>query len=151
MTIVLVDTTILLEVLNVPGRNSRHQEISTEFAKCIEDASIVLVLPFAAIVETGNHIARVDDGRQRRSCAERLVQQVIMALDEEVPGTIAPLPELGVVRHWLQRFPDEAMRGLGIADLSIVAEWERQCVRWSRRRTRIWSLDQHLQGYDRKP
>ena len=45
--------------------------------------------------------------------------------------------------------PVFAMRGVGLSDLSIIKAWEAACARHPTRRVRIWSLDQHLQGYDR--
>ena len=38
-----------------------------------------------------------------------------------------------------------------MSDLSIIRAWKIECSRHPTRRIRIWSLDQHLQGYDREP
>ena len=48
-------------------------------------------------------------------------------------------------------YPDHAMQGAGMGDLSIVKEWERQCDLNRARRVLIWSFDEHLAGYDREP
>ena len=55
------------------------------------------------------------------------------------------------ILSWLDDFPDNAMRGLSFADLSIIKEWEKACALNPMRRVRIWTLDEHLGGYDRKP
>jgi len=52
---------------------------------------------------------------------------------------------------WLDEFPDSAMRGVSIGDLTIIKEYERQCELHPTRRVLIWSLDDDLQGYDRAP
>ncbi len=38
-----------------------------------------------------------------------------------------------------------------MSDLSIIKAWKVECVRHPSQRVCIWSLDQHLQGYDREP
>lgn len=150
MTVCLVDTSILLNVLDVPGRNQQRRAVLARLRKLLAEPADLL-LPFAAIVETGNHIAHIADGRQRRACAERFVAEVQKALDGEAPWTVTPLPGPQEIRGWLDRFPDAAMRGAGLADLSIIVAWEAQCARWPARRVLVWSLDRHLDGCDRRP
>jgi len=53
------------------------------------EAGWSLLLPVAAIIETGNHIAQVADGRQRRGVAGRFVEQVKMALNGEAPWAVS--------------------------------------------------------------
>ena len=36
-----------------------------------------------------------------------------------------------------------------VGDLSIIHDWRRLCEQNPQRRVTIWSLDQHLAGYDR--
>ena len=48
-------------------------------------------------------------------------------------------------------FPDSATRRISIGDLSIIKAWERTRIQNRGRRVRIWSLDQHLVGYDSNP
>jgi hypothetical protein len=148
MTICLVDTSIFLNVLDIPGRADQRKEVLADLAKLNQ---VDLLLPFAAIVETGNHIAHLDDGRMRRLYAERFVTQVRKALAGEAPWTVTPMPHPAEITGWLDRFPDAAMQALGLADLAIVAEWEVQCRRWPARRVFIWSLDEHLNSHDREP
>ena len=109
------------------------------------------MLPLGAVFETGNHIADVPDGRQRRRYAASFTGQVRRALNREAPWTLAPLPNADQLMGWLDTFPDDAMEGLGMVDLSIKKEWERACRRHPHRRVLIWALDRHLAGYDRIP
>jgi hypothetical protein len=41
------------------------------------------------------------------------------------------------------------MRETGLADLSIIKEWESACKQFKEHRIYIWSLDEHLKGYDK--
>lgn len=64
--IVIVDTSILLNVLNMPGRNEQREAVLTELEQCIDDGA-TLLLPLGAVLEIGNHIARLANGNQRRT------------------------------------------------------------------------------------
>jgi hypothetical protein len=157
--IVLLDTTVYLNVLDVPTLNQDRDSILAEFAACIAQSDHFL-LPLAAVWETGNHIADLSDGRTRRSYAQRLVDDVERAFKGEVPYRATHFPEREEFLSWLGAFPDMAMRsksvrkrreGVSLADLSIIKEWERTCALHPMSRVRIWSLDGDLGGYDRQP
>ena len=150
MTICLVDTSIFCNVLEVPNQCQDKDAVLDGLREKIE-AGWSLLLPVAAIIETGNHIAQVADGRQRRGVAGRFVEQVKMALNGEAPWVVTPLPEKEAWLAWLNEFPEHAMREVGIGDLTIIKEFERQCTLHSMRRVLIWSLDGDLDGYDRIP
>ncbi len=62
--IVIVDTSVLLNILNVPGRNERRVEVLAELGGLIETGDH-LFIPMAAIVEVGNHIAQLGNGAQQ--------------------------------------------------------------------------------------
>lgn len=150
MTICILDTSVFLNWLDVPGRNQRRAEVVGSLESYVEQGTSLL-LPLAAIYETGNHIAQNDhlDGNGRRSLAGRFVQQVRGSFSGEAPWTATPRLLSGDMEQWLDEFPDCAMRGVGLVDLSIVKVYQRQCELNRGRRVFIWSYDQHLQGYDR--
>lgn len=54
--IVLLDTSVYLNVLNVPGFNQDRQTVFDDFDKAIKQNDHFL-LPLATVWETGNHIA----------------------------------------------------------------------------------------------
>jgi hypothetical protein len=83
--------------------------------------------------------------------AEVFVQQVRAAFTGDSPWTPTPMPLPEEFAAWLTEFPDHAMRGAGVGDLSIVKVWERQCELHQARRVFVWSYDAHLSGYDRPP
>ena len=148
--IVIVDTSVLLNVLDVPAFNQHRAEVFEQFDE-LADADASFLLPMAAIFETGDHIADLSDGRQRRRYAERFRDRIREALKGEAPWVPIRFPDSRQLAEWLNSFPDYAMRGPDMSDLSIIKAWEVECTRHPSRRVRIWSLDQHLQGYDRKP
>ena len=148
--VVIVDTSVLLNVLDVPGFNQDRDAVLDRFGELV-DAGANFLLPLGTVMETGNHIADIRGGQRRRRHATVFADQVRKALKGEAPWALAPLPDADELVRWLDTFPDEAMRGLGMVDLSIVKEWDRACKRHPRRRALIWTLDQRLTGYDRKP
>ena len=145
MTICLVDTSIFCNILEVPGRCQDKQRVVDELEQKIGEGWSLL-LPLAAIVETGNHIAHCTDGGTRRETAKRFVMQVRMAIEGKAPWVVTPLPDASDWLAWLDEFPDTAMRGVGIADLTIIKEFERQCRLHPTRRVVVWSLDGDLDG-----
>lgn len=151
MTIVIVDTSILLNILAVPGRAQHRQRIRKELERLVEDRGVTLLLPLVALVETSNHIAQLNNGAERRRLTERLVEITRQALHDEAPWSLVPFPDREDLEALLEKLPDLAMHELGFADASIVAIWERQCRRWQVRRIKIWSMDGHLSSFDRHP
>ncbi len=151
--IYIVDTSILLNILDVPERNQDRDTVLLEFEKRIKARSR-FQLPIAVIIETGNHIAdiRIRNGRHRRRCAEKFCDMVEKALAGKAPWVVTPMPDVGEIRKWLADFPDQyAMQGFGIADRSIIHVWEEARTRNRGYQVTIWSLDQNLASYNQLP
>jgi hypothetical protein len=156
--IVLLDTSVYLNVLDIPGFNQERAAVLTDFESSIK-AGDYFLLPLAAVWETGNHIAHIDDGQTRRRYAQVLVTDVTKAFSGEVPYRATHFPEREEFLCWLADFPDVVMRsksekkqreGVTLADLSIIKEWEHNCDLHPMSRVRVWSLDGDLAGYDRQ-
>ena len=147
--IVIVDTSVLLNIMDVPGRNQHKAAVLDRLAALIDNEDH-LFIPMAAIVEVGNHIAHVGDGALRRSAAERFVKELRGALADQAPWKPINLPSNQEVLRWLDAFPDSAMRGESLADLSIQQEWETCCTRCAMSHVWVWALDRHLGGLDRR-
>jgi hypothetical protein len=58
--------------------------------------------------------------------------------------------ETSLYNHYLDAFPDNAMREITLADLSIIKGFEKQCRLHRMRRVFIWSYDDVLDAYDRR-
>lgn len=144
----LIDTTIMCNYLDVPGRNQSHAEVVVEMKELTENGA-VLLLPMATVIETGNHIAHVSDGGSRRKTAEKFVKAVLDAIDGKAPWTPTPMFEIDALKKWLPQFPDSAMREVGLGDFSIIQDYHRQCKLNPDLEIRIWTLDDHLSAYVR--
>jgi hypothetical protein len=148
--IAIVDTSILVNVLDIPNMNQARDAVMDQFGQEIY-AQTNLLLPMATIVETGNHIAHISDGRVRRQRAELFVEEVRKALNGEAPWTPMPFPDKAIILTWLDGFPEMAMREIGMGDQSIIELWKTQCSLFPERRVFIWSVDEHLSSYDQQP
>jgi len=149
--VVIVDTCVFLNVLDVPAFNQHRNHVLEIMESYLDDDSVTMLLPMAAIIETGNHIAQLADGRQRRRFAELFADQVRQALQGNAPWRPTPMPNVDSIALWLDIFPNHAMQGVGMGDLSIIKEWEAACTRHPRHRVTVWSLDHALVCYDRTP
>lgn len=145
--IVLIDTSVLMNVLDVPGFNQHRAQVLAEFRRLIEESAHIF-LPMAAVLEAGNHIAQLPDGGLRRTHARNFADQIRKALHGEAPWRPMQFPDHATVATWLDHFPDAAMVGHGIGDLSIQEHWKALCGRHPLSRVRVWSLDDDLAGLD---
>ncbi len=144
MTIVLIDTSIFCNVLNIPNRNQQHAAVKQTLREYLE-VRHTLLLPLTTIIETGNHIAQQSD---RFRVAERFVEQVGQALAGKSPFIATPALDQATLAILLNDFPDFAKRGIGLGDCAIIAEFDRQRSLHPQRRVLVWSLDHHLSSYD---
>lgn len=148
--VAIVDTSIFCNVLNIPNMNSERERVMQQLEEFLKNETSLL-LPMAAVYETGNHIAQISNGGNRRRFAEAFIQQVKKAMTGEAPWQVMQLPTTEEIGEWLSGFPDSAMRGAGMGDLSIIKEWEKFKGKVPDCRVFIWSLDKDLQGYDHHP
>lgn len=155
--IVLLDTSVYLNILDVAGRNQARSQVLKDFQNYIENGSYFL-LPLATVWETGNHIAHLTTGGLRRKFAQLLVTEVEKAFTGDAPYRPTYFPEPEVFLQWLRYFPEFAQKnkssektseGTSLANLSIIKEWERACAQNPMSRVLIWSLDCDLSSYDR--
>ena len=147
-SIIIVDTSVLVNIFDVPDRNQHRGDVLDRLATLI-DAGDHLFIPMAAIVEVGNHIAHVKNGAQRRAAAVRFVKEVRSALADQASWKPINFPSNQDVLTWLDAFPDSATQGIGMGDLSIKQEWAALCERHALSHVWVWALDGDLAGLDR--
>lgn len=148
--ICLIDTSVFLEVLNVPDKAGQHSNVVQLLRQKIADGES-LFLPMATIIETGNHIGQNGDGGQRRACAQRFIREVKLALEGGSPFKPVSFLTQEETCALLAEFEEHATRGSGLGDLSIIHDWRRVCAQNVARRVYIWSFDGHLAAYDQPP
>jgi len=149
-----VDTSILLELLEVPGKSQQPEVVRERLGELVA-LNAQLVLPIATVIETGNHITQVSDGWSRRRCAERFVGLLRLTMEGRVPWV---LHSVAWDESMLGKLCDgtagtgpfvelAAARAIGTGDLAILAETESYAERTANVRVRVWTLDRRLAAY----
>lgn len=155
----IIDTSVFLNLLNVPGRNQDKTSVSQAFLDFAE-LEVTFILPMATIIETGNHIAQNGNGSIRRQTAIRFCDAARGAFEGKAPYQMSEFPNTTEILEWLDRFPAAAgqnksptktSEGTSFGDLSIIAEYEKCVSRFPMTEVFIWSLDSDLNIYRHKP
>lgn len=149
MHVSIIDTSILCNIINIPYRNEKHKEVLDELRTLQQDRQQMLILPLATIIETGNQIAHIADGRIRRERAEVMAELIRRTVNDEAPwsyyGKELERTELLEISSLVV---DYAMAEIGLGDLSIVQVYKKYKESiLAVGSIRIWSLDKHLNGY----
>ena len=149
MNVRIIDTSVLVNILDIPNRNQNHKEAMDEFKILIKSNQDSLILPLATIIETGNHIAHIPDGNIRRDKAELFAKYLEKTAKGEAPWEYycRELDKSDLV-IMAKEFPDSATRETGIGDMSIIRAYEKYKAEIPAvGNIMIWSFDGHLQGY----
>jgi hypothetical protein len=126
--VAVLDTTFLCVYLRVPGKDTfdykkdhwDFKRVSSELNE-LSDSGYEFALPFAAIIETGNHIAHCDTTRYET--ATRLAQLIEEALQDTSIWSIQRHEALNSdddIQSIVHQFPEAAARQLSMADLMIL-------------------------------
>lgn len=153
--VVFVDTSVLLNVLRVPGSGNEDLIRSDieRFSKLLNGGS-QLVLPLTTIIETGNAIASVHGGDRHR-CTTIFVKFLQRSLTAEAPWATAGFSDrTELLRHLVNGGPaipslaDLMGAGVGAGDASILAEVAqyRKGIP-SATPVEIWTHDEGLSAY----
>lgn len=149
-----IDTSVLCELIRVPGKNQQAEAVRGEFGQRIDDGER-FVLPITAVIETGNHIAQADG--PRREAAQRLVALLRSAMADETPFVLNQvtwdedfLDALCKGNATHQTFVDLAGNGLmGAGDVAILVERDQFVAgsAYSATDVRVWTLERVLGAY----
>lgn len=128
----LLDTSILVELLRVPGEHEHVEEIEAAFLEK-QSNGVTFQVPAGTLIETGAHISRIDNGHYRRECAKRFESVISQTHAGETPWTFTEL-------EWGHDFIEEilnptsehqsireslASQNLEMGDLVILTEFRR--------------------------
>ena len=158
-SVCIIDTSVFLNLLNVPGKNQERDKIVAEFAE-YADLDATFILPMATILETGNHIAQNGNGTLRRTTAQRFCESVKGAFTGHAPYRPSEFPNTSEVINWIDCFPrlagqnkspTKTTEGTSFGDLSIIKEFNKCVKKFPMTEVFIWSLDSDLAHYIHKP
>ncbi|MCT4605348.1 MAG: hypothetical protein N4A64_04455 [Marinisporobacter sp.] len=150
MNVHFIDTSVLVNILDIPNMNSDKERVLEEYRSLKESEKDTLLLPLATIIETGNHIAHIPNGSVRRTKGKAMAEMLKDMANGNAPwdyyeGEITRDDLL----YFSKEFPDMAMQETGIGDLSIISAYNKYKESVPAiGRIRIWSLDTHLSVYE---
>lgn len=149
----LLDTSIVVEVLEVPGKSRATTDIGATIERKLS-AGVRLFIAAAALIETGGHVSRVEDGTLRRACAERFKKLIEKTLDGNAPWSFRPLPWDEAFLRALIRLPGQGhdmveaiqTKYLQFGDLGVLQEFLQLRANLDRAAVdvRLWTLDEKL-------
>ena len=148
MNIRFIDTSVMMNLLEVPGRCADSQMIKEEFRQVLDNKE-VLILPIATIIETGNHIAHINNGNSRRTIASKFGEFLRKTAEGKAPWQLygIELDKEGLL-YLADNIVENAMQQVGVGDMSIIHAYEQYKSNTPGiGRIMIWSTDRHLQGY----
>lgn len=71
MRVHFIDTSVFVNIIDVPNMNDQRGTVMKELKELLKNRNKEkMILPFATIIETGNHIAQNGNGQQRRKSAD---------------------------------------------------------------------------------
>jgi hypothetical protein len=149
MRIHFIDTSILTNILDIPFRNQDREIVLREYQK-LQEVNDTFILPLATIIETGNHIAQIDDGNLRRIKGNEFSGMLRKIANDESPWKFfedeVTREEIAVIAD---RLPESIIYGSGVGDLSIITAYEKYKNNTPAIGSiRIWSMDGHLRQYE---
>lgn len=155
--VVFLDSSVLLNILDVPHKNGERSVVVPKFLALAKSGTALMVIPMAAVIEVGNHIAQLP-GADRRDRATRLADILRQSLTGTPPWVVSGTTwDADFLEHLLQgRHPhrpgmvDLCSTGMGTGDGSILLELERYRQRSdvpSGLPVELWSLDTALDAY----
>mgnify|MGYP006069125737 CR=1 FL=1 len=150
MRVRFIDTSIIMNVLEIPHMCADAEKIRAEFKTAVENGEI-LILPFSTIIESGNHIAHIADGTIRRERALKFREFLEKTANNEAPWKLYGVKlEKDDLLALAEKFPDYALRyEMGLGDLSIIHFYQRYKEETPAvGHIMIWSTDRHLAGFE---
>lgn len=151
-TIAFIDTSVLCNLVPVPGKDQDSVEVKKELRRRL-DAGCQFILPITAVIETGNHIAHISNGDRRRETAEHFVAILKLVQQGSSPWILHDVPwDAEFLKDLLEGadtgsgYVDHATAGVGAGDLCILTE-RASYQRRSGIRAVIWSIDRDLTAH----
>ncbi|WP_113700207.1 hypothetical protein [Nonomuraea lactucae] len=147
-----VDTSVLCNLLDIPGKNQDRDAVTRQLTE--DKRGCRLILPVTAVIEAGNHIAQLPDGRLRRDYAGKLSELLEIVIDGRAPWVLHTVVwGADFLRSLIAGagtgipLSDHAMSKLGLGDLCILAERELYRSRVTGVEVGIWTLDDQLRSH----
>lgn len=150
ITIFILDTSYLLELLSVPGSSNGAsiREIKKRYEEAINNESRIYV-PLPCIFELANHIADINDGNLRQEFGKKFSEIIRSCVKENTPWIITPPCDMEILPQLCEVFANRyVLQGIGLTDANIVQESQRlkAIYRSFKYKVHIWTKHANLKA-----
>ena len=155
MRYTFLDTGVLDELLKIPKHSDeeRSKQVKAEFDERIHRGE-KLIIPFAAMIELGNHVAQIKNENERKRCAASFSEFLDSSRNNRAPWILCvdglTEEQIGFISDKFERIGADMKIGAG--DISIVYQFEKfqERIAGITEGVSIWSLDHHIPDLLRK-
>lgn len=127
----LIDSSILLEVLGVPYESDNSEEVKDKFDELNASGRVSLIIPLAAVIEVGSHIVKISDPQERDRCAREFEKIINLSVAGAAPWVISDFQfsseqarkMLSGEGHYYPMGQSLRDRNFEVGDMVIVEEW----------------------------
>jgi len=149
-----IDTSILLEILEVPDKCEDPKKYQKEFAEFATQSQASVIMPISVLIETGNHINHITGNQPAK---EKSTQRFLDILKLFIHST-NPWSFYGYnftaddIERVIGKYQEYRYSGPGIGDVFILDSYFEYVAKLKdsgnqNHKIEIWTLDQHLTGY----
>lgn len=149
-----IDTSILLEILEVPRKCTNPDKFKKEFAAFATQPQASVIIPISVLIETGNHINQIKSNPQEK---QKVIQKFLDILDLFI-NSDNPWFFYGYdftaedIERVIETYKGYKYIGPGIGDIFILDAYNEYVSNLrnggnQNHKIEIWTLDQHLQGF----
>lgn len=149
-----IDTSILLEILEVPNKCKNPKQYQIELAKFASQPQAILIMPISVLIETGNHINHIKSNQPAKNkSTQRFLDILKLFINNSNPWLFYgyDFNEKDICRV-IKEYENLRYSGMGIGDTFILDSFKEYVSKLKdsdakNHKIEIWTLDKHLQGY----
>lgn len=149
---VFIDTSILCNLLMIPGKDQDREKVTENFKALQQQGACSFILPVTAVIETGNHIAQLTNGRHRRELAQKFQRWLELSALSRPPYILHNFEwNEDFIAKFLAgagsgiSYIDHTQSGVGAGDIWILTEIDSYRARvGAQADIRLWTLDTGL-------
>jgi len=152
-----IDTSVLLDILEVPNCESNQHEINKQkFIAILEDHLAKISITASVMIETGNHINHITSNykAKRIECEKRFITFLQRLADtNDQTWNLSPNADVASLPDFIKTINQHFPQKVGIGDAMIINAYNKYCDKFRSEKgypdcykTEIWSIDNHLKG-----
>ncbi|MCY7070514.1 MULTISPECIES: hypothetical protein [Streptococcus] len=149
-----IDTSILLEILEVPDKCEDPKKYQKEFADFTTQSQANVIMPISVLVETGNHINHIKSNPQaKETSTKRFLEILKLFINSANPWFFYGYDfNADDIERVIEKYQELRYTGTGIGDIFILDSYNEYVSKLKdggnqNHKIVIWTLDKHLQGY----